>query len=144
MSIRDLVVAPQSSTLEVRDHFPGGASIYLLFNSDILNFLLKTNVGRHKRLNFVIFVVWSAWILVGGWQLSGTESLIQSRLNRICCDANLLCSWFYSRTGEAGWVQDFIFLFLMLMKAMKRRGEFKIFLRDPRDGKILLRFSVKI
>ena len=38
----------------------GGASIYLLFHSDILNFRLKNNVGRHRRSNFVVYVVWSA------------------------------------------------------------------------------------
>ena len=35
--------------------------------------------------------------LMGGrWQLSGAEILIQSRLNRMYYDANLLFSWFYS------------------------------------------------
>ena len=38
----------------------------LLFNSDILNLLLKTNMGRDRRPNFVIFVVWSA-LIVGRW-----------------------------------------------------------------------------
>ena len=28
-------------------------------------------------------------------------------------------SWFYSRVGNTGWVQDFILLFLMLMKGTK-------------------------
>ena len=81
---------------------------------------------------------------VGGWQLSWAESLIQNRLNRIYCDVNLLCFWFYSRIGGTGWVQDFIFLFLMLIKEMRRQGEFKIFLREPRDGKILLRPSTRV
>ena len=40
--------------------------MYLLFSSDILNFMLKTNVGRYRRTNFVIFIVLSASI-VGGW-----------------------------------------------------------------------------
>ena len=35
----------------------------LLFNSDIVNLLLKTNMGRDRRPNFVIFVVWSALIV---------------------------------------------------------------------------------
>ena len=38
----------------------------LLFNSDIVNLLLKTNMGRDRRPNFVIFVVWSA-LIVGRW-----------------------------------------------------------------------------
>ena len=54
------MVALQSSALEVRDHFPRGTSIYLLFNSDILNFLLKTKVGRQRRPNFDTFLAWSA------------------------------------------------------------------------------------
>ena len=38
----------------------------LLFNSDIVNLLLKTNEGRDRRTNFVTFVVWSA-LIVGEW-----------------------------------------------------------------------------
>ena len=47
----------------------------------------------------------------------------------------------YSRMGDPALVQDLIFLFLMLIKEMRRRCEFKIFLRDLRDGKILFRSS---
>ena len=32
----------------------------MLFNSDIVNYLLKTTWGLDRRPNFVIFVVWSA------------------------------------------------------------------------------------
>ena len=57
------MVALQSSTLDVRDHFPGGASRYLLFNSDILNFLLK-KMGDTE----VIFIIFGMLKLsVGGW-----------------------------------------------------------------------------
>ena len=49
--------------------------------------------------------------------------------------------WFYSRVGDAGRVQDFIFLFLMLIKGAKGRDEFKIFLRGRSDGKTLPRSS---
>ena len=38
----------------------------LLFNSDIVNLLLKTNGGRYRRPNFNIFEVWSA-LLVDRW-----------------------------------------------------------------------------
>ena len=38
-----------------------------LFNSDIVNLLLKTNVGKDKRPNFVIFIASSALIVLGGW-----------------------------------------------------------------------------
>ena len=60
------MVALHGSTPEVRHRFPGGASICLLFNSGFVNFLLKANLGRHGRPNFVIFVVWS-FIIVSGW-----------------------------------------------------------------------------
>ena len=48
-------------------------------------------------------------------------------------------SWFYSRVGDAGWVQDFIFLFLMLINRRKGQDEFWIFLRGRRVGKTLLK-----
>ena len=54
------MVALENLPLEVRDHVSGEPSLYLLFNPDILIFLLNTNVGRHKRSKFIIFVVWSA------------------------------------------------------------------------------------
>ena len=33
--------------------FRGVENMDLLFNSDIVNFLLKTNGGRHRRLNLI-------------------------------------------------------------------------------------------
>ena len=56
-------------------------------------------------------------------------------------DIASFCSWFYSRMADAGRVQDFIFLFLVLIKELRRRDEFKISLSDPRGGRILLRSS---
>ena len=41
--------------------------MYLLFNSDIVNLLLKTIRGRNRRTTFLIFVVWSA--LIDGWMV---------------------------------------------------------------------------
>ena len=38
----------------------------LLYNSDIVNLLLKTNLGRDRRPKFVVFVVCSA-LIVGRW-----------------------------------------------------------------------------
>ena len=63
-------------------------------------------------------------LLVGGWHLSGAESLIQNRLYRFYCDANCVPG-FTQGFGTQGF-QDFIFLFLMLVKGMRRRSEFKI------------------
>ena len=65
----------------------------------------------------------------------GAESLIWGRLKSYLVD-----SWFNSRMGDTKSVQNIIFMFLMLIKGM-RRVEFKIFLRDPRDGKIFFRSS---
>ena len=50
----------QSSTTEVRFRFPGGQIAHKLSNSDLVNFLLKSNDGRDRRSSFSIFVVWSA------------------------------------------------------------------------------------
>ena len=60
LHIFGLVVSGQSLTTEVRVPFPGGQNTHKLVNSDIGNFLLKTNEGRDRRPNFAIFVVWSA------------------------------------------------------------------------------------
>ena len=49
----------------VRDRFLGGENMDLVFNSDIVNLLLKTNAGRDRRPNSVIFEVWSALIVDG-------------------------------------------------------------------------------
>ena len=46
---------------------------------------------------------------------------------------------FYSRVGDAGLVQDFTFLFLMLIIETKEQDVLQIFLCGRRDGKILLR-----
>ena len=35
-------------------------------------------------------------------------------------------SWFYSRLGDAEWLQDIIFLFLVLIKGTKRQDEVAI------------------
>ena len=55
---------PNGSTSEFNSggsrSFPVRRKYILLFNSNVLNFLLKTNVGRNRRPNFVIFVIWSA------------------------------------------------------------------------------------
>ena len=43
-----LMVYNQSSNPVVQDRFLGGENMNLLFNSDIVNLLLKTNEGREK------------------------------------------------------------------------------------------------
>ena len=49
-------LALQCSAKAIQDIFPGRQNIYLLFNSDIVDFLFKTSGGRDRRPNFVIFV----------------------------------------------------------------------------------------
>ena len=41
--------------------FPGMENMNLLFNSDIVNLLLKTNVGRDRRTNVVILDCFNCW-----------------------------------------------------------------------------------
>ena len=55
------------SELQLRNprSFPGGENKSLLFNSDIVNFLLKASGRRGRRHNFVVFVVCTA-LDVGG------------------------------------------------------------------------------
>ena len=46
---------------------PERAGNNLLFNSDIVSFLLKTNRGSDKKPNFIIFLECSALIVVEWW-----------------------------------------------------------------------------
>ena len=69
----------------------------LLSNSDIMILLLKTNGGRDRRPNFVIFLIWRALMLVAGWWWLRAEILVYSRLKY-----RLLWSWFNTSLGEAG------------------------------------------
>ena len=48
------------------ESFSEGVNKSLFFNSDIKKILLETNGGIDRKPNFVIFLVWSAFI-VGGW-----------------------------------------------------------------------------
>ena len=90
---------------------------------------------KHEALIF-IFVLRSTLIVGGWWVVSwGRKSYLRP------AEIASFCSWFYSRMGDEEWVQDFIFSFLVLIKGMSRRSEFKISLRDPSGGEILLRSS---
>ena len=60
--------------------FPGTENMNLLFNSDIVNLLLKTNVGRERRANVAILDCFNYWWK--GGEVGG--------------------SWFYSWVGDAG------------------------------------------
>ena len=52
-------LAQPSSTTKIWVCYPGRQNIYKLDNSDVVNFFVKTNDGRDRRLNFAVFVVWS-------------------------------------------------------------------------------------
>ena len=56
----------------VRDRFSERQNMNLLFDSDIVNLLLKTNGVRNKRPSFVIFVIWSA-LTVSGWVVAAWD-----------------------------------------------------------------------
>ena len=66
-----MVVALQSAAQAIQDRFAEGQNIYLLFKSDIVEFLFKTSEGRDRRpifsfFFFFFFVVCSA-LIFGGW-----------------------------------------------------------------------------
>ena len=63
--------------------------------------------------------------------------LFRTGRNRIFCVPGSIQEW--GRRVS----QDLIFSFLMLIKGTRRRGGFRIFLRDPRDGEILVKSSVR-
>ena len=60
--------------------FLGTENMNLLFNSDIVNLLLKTNVGRERRTNVAILDCFNCWW--DGGEVGG--------------------SWFYSWVVDAG------------------------------------------
>ena len=85
--------------------------------SVIENYLLRTTAWteRDRKLNFIIFVVWSA-LIAGLWMVAWSTKFCLG-LNKIASFVVLIlfkdgAHWMHN-TGQ---VQDFIFLFLMLIK----------------------------
>ena len=120
-------LAHQIINAEIWDHFLTWQGVHVCF--------VKNINGADRRPNCyfcrcIALIVW--W--VGGWCWHGAESLICGWLK-----PHLMSARFHSRMGDAGSVQDFIFLFLIWIKGMRRPIEFKIFLCGPMEGKILLR-----
>ena len=100
------------STAQVNEMWsPARESMFLLFNSDIVNLLLNTNRGD-RRSNFVIFVVWYT-LIVGRWVLVG-----------------VLVAW--SRKSCLGLVEITSFLSLVLFKNAGRKvsPRFHLFVSD--------------
>ena len=88
------MVALQSLIPEIPNRLPRWARLYLLFNSDFVDFLLETKVGRHRRPNFVIFVVSGAYI-IDWWVVvvSSRNFYLEHLLNRIYCVAGFIQRW---------------------------------------------------
>ena len=118
---------PNWSTSEfafgIRERFPGGERMYLLFNSSFVNFLLKTKVMRHSRHNLVVFVVWSAktiywWVVVTRSRKSYSEPaeiasiaflvLFKNEGCRISQRIHLFVSDVNQGNEKAGRFQDFL------------------------------------
>ena len=53
----------RASTLAVRVQLPLGWNTYLVFNSDIVNFVWKTNEGETEIIVLLIFVLWRCFNL---------------------------------------------------------------------------------
>ena len=105
------------------DRFPRWREVYLLFNSDIVNYILKTTKGRDRRPNFVKFVIWSA-LIAGAWVVvawSRKSCLVSAEIASFVC-LFLFKDWGYrvspkfhlfisdvnQRNEEVGRVQDFL------------------------------------
>ena len=96
--------------------------MYLLFNSDIANLLLKTSWGevRDRRPKLVIFVVWSIFIVVAVVVGGGGG----------VCVGGMFVAW--SRKSFLGSVQIAYFVFLALFKDGGRMvsSRFHLFVSD--------------
>ena len=55
----------RTSTLVVRVKLPFGRNTYLLFNSDIVDFVWKTDGGETESIVLLIFVLW--WCFNRRW-----------------------------------------------------------------------------
>ena len=80
-----------------RNRFPEGATIQLLFNCDIVNFLLKTNVENTESLILLFLKSGVFKLSFGGCWCCEAEGLIQSRLKLYP-----LCSCFIQGWGKQG------------------------------------------
>ena len=135
------MVSKSKSNSAVLDRFPGGENINLLFNFDIVNLLLKTNVVRDRIPNFVIFLIRRA-LIVSGWVRVGAGDLEQNVLfsagwNLIFCVPGSIQRW--GRHGESK-----ISSFCFWCKSWEQRfwvqeGGFKVFFCCPSNEKVLLR-----
>ena len=96
---------------------------HLLFNSDIVNLLLKTNLGRNRRPNFVVFVVWNTLVVgvlvlvvwsrkscLGPAKIASFVFLILFKIGgpRVSLRFRLFFSDVNQGNGEAGWIKDFL------------------------------------
>ena len=75
--------------------------------------------------------------LVGALQTWHGDTFL-SLLRTVCCYypraswRRIMLFWFNQRYEDSGWDQDLLFLFLVLKKGTRKRGEFEISLSNPR------------
>ena len=117
----------------IQDPLPVGENMYLLFNSNIVNLLLKTKWGRNRRPYFVLFLV-SSVLIVGRWGLVAWS--------RKPCLGPAGIAYFvfldlFNDERRRGESRISFLLFLKLIKGTRRRSEFKILLLDTREGFLL-------
>ena len=96
-------------------------------NSSITNFYYKAmgrGGGRGGETESVTLLFFFFGALNCGW-VDG-DSVEQRLLFRACWNC-IICSWFYSRMEDPLWY--FIFVFLLLIKGIRKQCKFKIFLR---------------
>lgn len=97
----------------------------------------------------LMLLVWSSLMLLGVWWVWKGRKVVrwESRKDGGSGKVGKLWewqgSWSYSRVGDVEWVQDFMVLFLMLIKATMGWDGFKIFLHGYRNGKTLLKHFTK-
>ena len=91
---------------------------------------------KDERFNFDIFVVWSV-LTAGGW-------VVVAWSRKSCLGpaeiVSFVCVVLFKDEGRRVSPRFHIF-FLMLIKRMKKQGEFNISLCDPRRGKIPLKID---
>ena len=86
----------KTPTLAVRVQLPLGWNIYWLFNSDIVNFVWKTDEGEAESTVLLIFVLWKCfnrrWVRAGG---VGQKVLFRASWNRILFRLDISTFYFY-------------------------------------------------
>ena len=131
-------LANQSSNPVVQDRFLGEKNMNLLFNFNTVNLLLKANVGRERTNVFILECLGGTVVKL--WRQESWEGGEVGKVRKVGgwwswkggkgdreWGGKVRGFWFYSKAGDAERVQDFIFLFLLLIKVTKRQDGFTNF-----------------